>query len=339
VALYQRGALLSAELNADMARFAIIRILQAIPLMIAVVLLVFGMLQLTPGDPVQAMVGQYPVPPEFRAAIERHYHLNDPLWQRLEQYFLNLLHGDLGFSFQVQQPVLDLILERAPRTLLLAAGGFALGIPVGIAVGVLSATTRNGHVDHFWTTAALVGYAVPSFWLGQLLVILFAMQLGWLPTQGMAPLVSRATGFGWMLERVQYLALPAITYSVHEATRVARLMRASVTETLGQGYIVTARAKGLSRQAIIRRHVLRNSSLPVVTVMGYAFGVAMGGAVLIETVFSWPGIGLLLIDAIRARDNQVVVGVVLFISVAVILMNLVVDLLYCLLDPRIRTGR
>ncbi len=322
-----------------MVRFAVGRILQAIPLMIAVVLLVFTMLQFTPGDPVQAMVGQYPVPPDFRAAVERHYHLNDPLPVRLEQYFINLLHGDLGFSFQAQQPVRDLILERAPRTLLLAAGGFVLGIPVGIAVGMVSATTRNKQVDRFWTTATLVGYAIPSFWLGQLLVILFAMQLGWFPTQGMAPLISRATGFAWMLERVRYLALPAIAYAVYEATRVARLMRASVIETLGQGYIVTARAKGLSRHAIIRGHVLRNSSLPVVTVMGYAFGVAMGGAVLIETVFSWPGIGLLLIDAIRARDNQVVVGVVLFVSIAVILMNLVVDLLYGFLDPRIRTGR
>jgi peptide/nickel transport system permease protein len=322
-----------------LVRFAALRVVQAVPLMIAVVLLVFVMLQFTPGDPVQAMVGQYPVPPAFRAAIEQHYHLNDPLWRRLIQYFANLLHGDLGFSFQEQRQVADLILERAPRTLLLAAGGFGLGIPIGIAIGMLSATTRSGHVDRFWTTTVLIGYAIPSFWLGQLLVILFAMQLGWLPTQGMAPLISRARGFGWIMERARYLALPAITYAVYEATRVARLMRASVTETLGQGYIVTARAKGLSRGAIIRRHVLRNSSLPVVTVMGYAFGVAMGGAVLIETVFSWPGVGLLLIEAIRARDNQVVVGVVLFVSFTVILMNLIVDLLYSVLDPRIRTGR
>jgi len=287
---------------------------------------------------VQAMGGQYPVPPEFRAAIESHYHLNDPLPVRLVQYFANLLHGDIGYSFQMQRPVLDLVLERAPRTLLLAGTGFALGIPLGIAVGVVSATTTRRSVDRFWTTATLIAYAVPGFWLGQILVIVFAMQLGWLPTQGMAPLISRTSGFAWLLERLRYLALPAITYAIYEATRTARLMRASVMETLGQGYIVTAKAKGLSRGAIIRRHVLRNSSLPVVTVMGYAFGVAMGGAVLIETVFSWPGIGLLLIDAIRARDNQTIVGVVLFISFAVILMNLVVDLLYCALDPRIRRG-
>jgi peptide/nickel transport system permease protein len=155
----------------------------------------------------------------------------------------------------------------------------------------------------------------------------------------MGPLISRTTGFAWLLERARYLALPAATYAIYEATRAAKLMRASVVETLGQGYIITAKAKGLSRRAIIWRHVLRNSSLPVVTVMGYAFGVAMGGAVLIETVFSWPGIGLLLIDAIRARDNQTIVGVVLFISFAVIVMNLIVDLLYCALDPRIRMGK
>jgi peptide/nickel transport system permease protein len=320
-----------------MLRFAIGRIVQAIPLMAVVVLLVFFLLQLIPGDPVQAMVGQYPVPPEFRAAIESHYHLNDPLPVRLLQYFTNLLHGDIGYSFQMQRPVLDLVLERAPRTLLLAGAGFAIGIPIGVAIGTISATTTHRSVDRFWTTATLIAYAIPGFWLGQILVIVFAMHFGWLPTQGMAPLISRSSGFAWFLERARYLALPAITYAIYEATRAARLMRAGVVETLGQGYIVTARAKGLSRRAIIWRHVLRNSSLPVVTVMGYAFGVAMGGAVLIETVFSWPGIGLLLIDAIRARDNQTIVGVVLFISFAVILMNLIVDLLYCALDPRIRT--
>ena len=226
-----------------------------------------------------------------------------------------------------------------PVLLLLAAAAFIIGVPIGMSIGLLSATTRNRQVDRFWTTVTLVGYAVPGFWLGQLLVILFAMHLGWFPTQGMGPVFSRATGVAFVLERARYLALPAVTYAVYEATRVARLMRASTVETLGAAYIVTARAKGLSRGAIIRGHVLRNSSLPVLTVMGYAFGVAMGGAVLIETVFSWPGVGLLLVEAIRNRDNQVVVGVVLFISLAVILMNLIVDILYGLLDPRIRAAR
>lgn len=322
-----------------MARFALVRVLQAIPMIAAAILLVFLMLQFTPGDPVQAIVGEYPVPPDFRAAIVRLYHLDDPLPARLLQYFVNLLHGDLGFSYQQQESVATLIGQRAPRTLLLAGAGFLIGVPVGIAIGLVSATSRARNVDRFWTTVVLVGYAIPGFWLGQLLVILFAMQLGWFPTQGMAPVFSRASGVGFFLERARYLALPAATYAIYEATRVARLMRASTIETLGAGYIVTARAKGLSPGSIIRGHVIRNSILPVLTVMGYAFGVAMGGAVLIETVFSWPGIGLLLIEAIRNRDNQVVVGVVLFVSVAVILMNLLVDILYGLVDPRIRTAR
>ena len=240
------------------------------------------MLQLTPGDPVQAMVGRYPVPPEFRAAIESHYHLNDPFLARLWQYFVNLAHGDLGFSFQMQRPVADLILERAPRTLLLAAGGFLLGIPIGMAVGVISATSRNSHVDRFWTTATLIAYAIPGFWLGQLLVIFFAMQLGWFPTQGMSLLVSRALGAGWLLER----ALPRPSRDHLRDLRGDPRGAPDAGErhrNARQGYIVTARAKGLSRQAVIRHHVSRNSSLPVVTIMGYAFGVAMGGAVLIET--------------------------------------------------------
>jgi peptide/nickel transport system permease protein len=321
-----------------MARYLLLRVLHSLPMVAAVIVVVFVMLQFTPGDPVQAIVGDYPVPAAFRAVIVKQYHLDDPLPVRLLQFFVNLLHGDLGFSYQQQEWVSTLILQRAPRTLLLAAAAFAVGVPVGIGIGLLSATTRNRHVDRFWTTSVLVGYAIPGFWLGQLLVIVFAMRLGWFPTQGMAPVFSRAGGMAFVLERARYLALPAITYAVFEATRVARLMRASTIETLAAGYIVTARAKGLTRAEIIRGHVLRNSSLPVLTVMGYAFGVAMGGAVLIETVFSWPGIGLLLIEAIRNRDNQVVVGVVLFVSMAVIVMNLVVDILYGLLDPRIRAG-
>ncbi|HEX5326037.1 MAG TPA: ABC transporter permease, partial [Acetobacteraceae bacterium] len=199
-----------------MARYAVIRILQAIPMVIAVIVLVFIMLQLTPGDPVQAIVGQYPVPPDFRAAIVRQYHLDDPFPVRLLQYFINLLHGNLGFSFQEQDSVMNLILQRAPRTLLLAAAAFVIGVPAGIGVGLLSATSRHRPVDRFWTTAALVGYAIPGFWLGQLLVIFFAMRLGWFPTQGMAPLISRANGAGFLLERARYLALPAITYAVYE---------------------------------------------------------------------------------------------------------------------------
>ncbi|MDE1992376.1 MAG: ABC transporter permease, partial [Rhizobiaceae bacterium] len=237
------------------------------------------------------------------------------------------------------RPVFDLIMERAPRTILLASAGFAVAIPLGMLIGVVSGTTRRPAVNTTFTTLALVAYAIPTFWLGQILIMSLALWLGWFPTQGVGPLVSRAHGFSWLLERARYLALPVLAFAVHEGMRFARIMRASVADTLSQGYIVTARAKGLSRGQIIRRHMLRNSSLPLVTTAGYAFGSALGGTVLLETVFTWPGLGLLMVDSIRVRDNLTVIGIVIFSAIAVVVMNLVVDILYVLLDPRIRTAR
>lgn len=320
-----------------MLRFAISRLLHAIPLLLAVILAIFSMQQMIPGDPVQAMVGDFPVPQAFRDAIEAQYHLKDPFHVRVVSYFSNLAHGDFGYSYQFQRPVLELIAERAPRTVMLASAGFGVAIPLGMLIGVVSGTTRRKGVDQAWTTTTLIAYAVPTFWLGQLLVMFFALKLGWFPTQGMGPLLSRAKGLDWMLERVHYMALPVMAFAIHEGMRFARIMRAGVIDTLGQGYVVTARAKGLTRSAVIFRHILRNSSLPLVTIAGYAFGAALGGAVLLETVFTWPGMGLLLIEAVRMRDHMTVTGIVIFSAIAVILMNLLVDILYAVLDPRIRT--
>ncbi len=237
-----------------------------------------------------------------------------------------------------RRPVFDILAERFPRTLLLAGVGYTFGILIGVAIGIHSAVTPHRSVDRAWSSLVLIGYAMPTFWVGQLLVMVFSIQLGWLPTQGMGPMISRATGLDWLLERATYMVLPVLTYTILETTRVARFMRASVSETLQQGYIVTARQKGLSRHEIIRGHVVRNSILPVITVMGYSFGTAMGGAVLLETVFSYPGVGSLMVEAVRARDTQVIVGVVILIACSVVVMNLVVDLLYAWLDPRIRVS-
>lgn len=321
-----------------MLRFVLFRLLHAIPLLIAVIVVILLMLQLIPGDPVQAMVGDFPVSQEFRAAITKQYHLDDSFSVRVYSYFVNLLHGDFGYSYQFQRPVLDLIIETAPRTILLTLAGFLIAIPAGVMIGVISGTTRNKRVDRFWTSATLIAYAIPTFWFGQLLVLVLAVHFGWFPTQGMGPLVSRAHGFSWLLERARYIALPAIAFAAYEGPRFARIMRTSVADTLGQGYIITARAKGLTRWAIIRGHVLRNSSLPLVTVVGYALGSALGGAVLLETVFTWPGLGLLLVQAVRVRDNMTVVGIVIFAALAIVVINLLVDLLYAVLDPRIRNG-
>lgn len=321
-----------------MLRFILKRALYAVPLIFVIIVVMFSLLYLIPGDPVQSLVGDYPVPAAFREAIEEKYRLNDPFFLQVGNYLSSVVRGDFGFSYQHQRPVLDLILERAPRTILLASVGFAVAIPLGMLIGVLGGTTTSPRVDKFWTTTALIAYAIPTFWLGQLLVMFFALRLGWFPTQGIGPLVSRAQGLDWIVERARYLALPVLAFAIHEGMRFARIMRASVIDTLAQGYITTARAKGLGRGQIIRRHVLRNSSLPLVTIAGYAFGSALSGAVLLETVFTWPGLGLLLVDSIRLRDNLTVIGVVIFSAFAVILMNLVVDILYALLDPRIRTS-
>lgn len=321
-----------------MMRHVLRHLIQAVPVLLGVVILIFCLLQLIPGDPVQAMVGDMPVPPALRSALEERFHLNDPFLVRLFSYVGNVLRGDLGYSMNFRQPVLAILAERFPRTLLLAGSGYAIGILIGVAIGIQSAVSGRRGVDQAWSVLVLVGYAIPTFWLGQLLVMLFSIQLGWFPTQGMGPLYSRATGLGWALERASYLALPVATYTVLEATRVARYMRASVADTLEQGYIVTARQKGLSRREIILGHVVRNSILPVITVTGYSFGTAMGGAVLLETVFSYPGVGTLMVEAVRARDTQVIVGVVMLIACSVVVMNIVVDLLYAALDPRIRVA-
>lgn len=321
-----------------MVRFVLKRALYSVPLIFVIIVVMFTLLHLIPGDPVQSLVGDYPVPDAYREAIEAKYHLNDAFVTQVGNYLLSVAQGDFGFSFQHQRPVFDLIMERAPRTILLASVGFAVAIPLGMLIGVLGGTTRRPAVDKFWTTAALIAYAVPTFWLGQILVMFLALRLGWFPTQGVGPLVSRTHGFAWVLERARYLALPVLAFAIHEGMRFARIMRSSVVDTLAQGYIITARAKGLSRGQIIRGHVLRNSSLPLVTIAGYAFGSALSGAVLLETVFTWPGLGLLMVDSIRVRDNLTVVGIVIFSAVAVVVMNLVVDILYVLLDPRIRTA-
>ena len=322
-----------------MIRLILLRLLQAVPMVIAVIVVCFLMLQLIPGDPVQAMVGDFPVTPAFREAIETKYRLNDPIFTQLGSYLLNIAGGDLGYSYQNQLPVLQLIQERLPRTVLLVVAGFVVAIPLGLLVGLTAGLSANRSTDRIWTTATLVAFGVPTFWLGQILIIVFSLKLNWFPTQGMGPFVSRAVGIDWILEKLLYLALPVAVFAIHEGARAARIMRASVQDTLSQGYIVSARMKGLSRQGIIYGHVLRNSILPVVTTSGYAFGSMLGGTVLLESVFTWPGLGLLLIDSVRARDNMTVVGVVVIAAIMVILVNIIVDVLYAMIDPRVRSSK
>jgi peptide/nickel transport system permease protein len=319
-----------------MIAYSIRRILHSIPLFLSVLVLMFVLLQLTPGDPIQDLIGAYPVPPAYRATLVAEYHLNQSVPERFVYYVWNMLHGNLGYSYAGHTSVTSLIMGALPNTLLLVAVGTVVSMVFGILLGFLPVFLGGRFVDGIVNVGVVTGFAIPTFWFGQLLILFFAVHLGWFPVSGMDPLFGGATGIGGFFQHIQYLTLPVLALSVPALANITRVQQQSALETLGHDYIVTAELKGLSSGQIIRRHVLRNSLLPVVTVIGYGFGTAMAGTVLIENVFGWPGIGNLLILSINRRDNQVIIGIVMVAAAIIILTNLVTDLIYGALDPRIR---
>jgi peptide/nickel transport system permease protein len=316
--------------------YSIRRILHSIPLFLSVLILMFVLLQLTPGDPIQDLIGSYPVPPAYRAALVAEYHLNQSLPERFAYYLWNMLHGNLGYSYAGHTSVTSLIFGALPNTLLLVAAGTVVSTIFGILLGFLPVFMGGRFVDGVVNVGVVAGFAIPTFWFGQLLILFFAVHLGWFPVSGMDPLFGADTGIAGFFQHIQYLTLPVLALSIPALANITRVQQQSALETLGHDYIVTAELKGLSAGEIIRRHVLRNSLLPVVTVIGYGFGTAMAGTVLIENVFGWPGIGNLLILSINRRDNQVIIGIVMVAAAIIILTNLVTDLIYGALDPRIR---
>jgi len=306
------------------ALFILRRLAALLPVLLGVTLVVFAMLWLAPGDPLLALVGES-AQGMSKSALEelRRAHGLDrgPLVQYLG-YIADLARGDLGVSVRSGQPVSQEVLSRFPATLLLAGSAMLVAVALGLTLGVLAAVYRRSVVDHLAVLLALLGVSVPVFWSGLLLMLLFALDLGWLP----------ASGYGtW-----KHLVLPALAVGFSSAAFIARITRASMIETLRQDYVRTATAKGLGKCAVRLRHALRNALLPVVTVVGLQFGGLLGGAVLTETVFAWPGIGRMLVDAIGARDLPLVQGSVLFIAVMFILMNLLVDVSYAVLNPKVR---
>jgi len=306
------------------ALFVLRRLVALLPVLLGVTLVVFAMLWLAPGDPLLALVGES-AQGMSKSALEelRKAHGLDrgPLVQYVS-YLGDLVRGDLGTSVRSGQPVSQEVLSRFPATLLLAGSAMLVAIALGLSLGVLAAVYRRTVVDHLAVLVALLGVSVPVFWSGLLLMLLFALDLGWLP----------ASGYGsW-----KHLVLPAVAVGFSSAAFIARITRASMIETLRQDYVRTATAKGLGLSAVRIRHALRNALLPVVTVVGLQFGGLLGGAVLTETVFAWPGIGRMLVDAIGARDLPLVQGSVLFIAVIFIVMNLLVDVSYAVLNPKVR---
>ncbi len=298
------------------------RLLQAIPVLIGISVLTFLMLHLVPGDPVLIFAGDKPMTEERAAELRHQLGLDRPLWVQYWDYSSHALRGDLGRGLRSQRPVLDSIVEALPSTLELTFAALLVAAIVGVTLGIIAAVAHSSWIDTAAMSFALFGVSVPVFYSSLLLILFFSFRLGWFP----------ATGQGG-LER---LVLPATALGLASAAALARLVRSSMLEVLGQEYIVTARAKGLAGGAVIMRHALKNALIPTVTMLGLQLGALLGGAVVTETIFSRPGLGRLAIDAIAGRDFPLIQGTVLFAAVTYVLVNLVVDVLYAAIDPRIR---
>jgi peptide/nickel transport system permease protein len=304
-----------------MITYLIRRLLLTIPVLLGVATLVFALIHLVPGDPAQAMLGEGASQEEV-LKLRGQLGLDRPLFTQYKSFLWGIAHGDLGTSFRYQTPVTRQIRERFPNTAKLAMSAMLVALLVAIPLGILAAVYRGTFIDHAAMTLALAGICMPNFWLGPLLAILFAVWLGWLPVSG--------TG------TPAHLVLPAVTLGAALAAILARMTRASVLEELRELYVLAARARGLSGARAVLRHAFRNSLIPIVTIVGLQFGAVLTGTIITETIFAWPGIGRLLIQAINFRDYPLVQGCILFISVTYVAMNLITDLTYGFLDPRIR---
>lgn len=321
-----------------MGRYVLARLAWAGPIVLAIVVTTFLIIHIVPGDPVQALVGDFPTPPGYIEQVRRDFGLDQPLSTQLWLYLVNLAHGNLGFSFSNRQPVLDLVLDRSRFTLLVMIPALTFAAILGVMMALAAAPRAGGLFDSGITALSVVGFSIPIFWLGQLLVIAFAIQLPWLPAQGMVSARETLTGVAWMRDVLWHMVLPVFSVTIFYVAIVARVARASVLEALAQDFVLTARAKGLGRHAILWQHVLPNAMIPVVTVIGYNFGHSLTGAILVETVFAWPGLGNLFITSIGNRDYPVLLGIFLFTAIAVVIANLITDILYAALDPRVRSS-
>lgn len=304
-----------------MTRFLVRRLLLTVPVLLGVATLVFSLVHLVPGDPVQVMLGDSASPADV-AEMRGRLGLDRPLPVQYAAFLAGVATGDLGTSLRTNQPVVTAILERMPATAELAAAAMVVAVLIAMPLGVLAAVRAGTSVDHAATTLALLGISVPNFWLGPFLAIVFSVSLGWLPVSG------RGT--------IAHLVLPAITLGAPLAAVLTRMTRASVIEELRELYVLAARARGVSRLRSVWAHAFRNSLIPIVTVLGLQFGAVLTGAVITETIFAWPGVGRLLVQSIGFRDYPLVQGCILLIAVTYVSVNLAVDVVYGFLDPRIR---
>ncbi len=304
-----------------MLRYVIRRVLLAVPVLLGVATLVFSLIHLVPGDPAQAMLGDGAAPQDV-IELRKNLGLDQPLLTQYVTFLRHAITGDLGTSFRTGQPVTTMIAERVPATAELAIAAMIVAVLLAIPLGVVAAVWRGTAVDYGAMTFALAGVSIPNFWLGPLLAIVFAVELGWLPVSGRGTLA--------------HLVLPAVSLGLALAAILARMTRASLLDELNELYVRAARARGVSRASAVTTHALRNSFVPLLTIIALQFGAVLTGAVITETIFAWPGIGRLLIQSIGFRDYPMVQGCILLIAVTYVTVNLMTDLMYGVLDPRIR---
>ena len=315
-----------------MTGYILKRLLSAIPVLFGITLIVFLIMALIPGDPATAILGSYATP-ENVAKLNKELGLDAPMWQRYFIWLGNMLQGDFGQSFALNRPVLDEILERFNATLVLAGTAFILCAVFGVAAGVISAANQYGAADKAITFVVLLGISIPSFFLGMMMVLLFAVNLRWLPVSGMVAIY----GGGDLPDILKHLIMPSLALAVVATGVVARLSRSAMLEVLRQDFIRTARAKGVDEGNVIWRHALRAAMVSIIPVLGIQAGFVLSGAVYIEMVFQWPGVGRMLVDAILKRDILLVQGGVVFVAACYVLFNIIVDVAQSMLDPRIKT--
>lgn len=312
--------------------YIIKRLLSLIPVLLGLTIIVFLIISLIPGDPATAILGAYATP-ENVASLRADLGLDEPLVTQYLTWLSNIAQGDFGRSYSLNRPVLDEVLERFGATLILASTALLICIVLGIVSGVLSAIRQYGWTDKLLTLFVLIGISIPSFWLGLILILVFAINLKWLPASGMYAIY----GGGDLADLIKHLILPSITLAIVAAGVVARLTRSNMLEVLRQDYIRTARAKGVKESRVIIRHAFRSALVNIVPVIGIQAGFVLGGAVYIETVFQWPGIGSMLVKAISTRDILLVQGGVLIVAASYVLFNLLADVIQHILDPRLKT--
>ena len=312
------------------------RILRSILIVAAIAAINFGIVHLAPGDVADVLAGESgAASPQYIADLKVRFGLDQPLWVQFADYMNRIAHLDLGYSFRFSRPVASLIFERLPATLALTVPTLLLAFAAGSLLGVIAARRAGRLTDAAVSVAALVFYAMPIFWIGILMIVLFGVKLGWFPTDGMVTVGAGYSGIAYLADVAHHMVLPVVTLSLFHTAFYARLMRASMLEAYGQDFVTTARAKGLSETRVAYRHVLRNALLPVTTVFGLQIANLLGGAVLVETVFGWPGLGRLAFDSVLSRDLNLLLGILLLSSIVVVTANILVDVAYRWLDPRI----